>query len=96
MCARAAKHILRRYLRSANERCSHTSSADSLFVAVVCHVLNLLTGAVNASQEFWNVQLMPQILLSYGHRWVVYEEANPPFVSLSWSPGALLCVLVFL
>ena len=68
MCARAGKVLLRRMLRSANERCGHPSSRSSLLTALVTHFLNLLSGADSGSQEFWATQLTLQVLISFGHR----------------------------
>ncbi len=78
MCARAAKVLLRRLLRSSNERCGHPASRASLLTALVTHVLNLVTGADSGSQEFWTTQLTLQVLMSFGHRCVARGGHAPP------------------
>jgi hypothetical protein len=76
MCARALKHTLRRYSRSLNDRCADTGMALSLQSVVASHVFNLLSGASAKTEEFWQQQLVPQLLLAYGPRYVRCEESS--------------------
>lgn len=68
VCARAFKRLFRRFSRSMANRCNSRGTAASLHASVLAHVLNCATGSSSHAEMLWTYQVVPTILLLFGHR----------------------------